>query len=320
MVPPLDRRDLLCALAVASGAPTLLLPRRGRAASPARDAELRGTELRAIERDALGITLELGLRHGPFPHGGLPYDDDTTFVFVPAHHRGGRSIDTVVHFHGHSTNARATMGEKQLRAQVHASGRNAILVVPQGPVDAKDSRWGRLDLADGLVAFLREVRGALQSAEISAVLEDAAIVGARPGSLAISAHSGGYRVAASCLTRGGCNVNEVYLFDALYGVRDDFRSWVLARRDRHGARERHKLLAWYRVDSVAAQCAELRCELAIDGVAYRHVLDEREADPTAMTRARVGFVRSSVGHRDVVHATDALRNALSWSCLAAAPK
>lgn len=318
MAPPFDRRDLLCALAVASGAPTLLLPRRGRAESPA-DGARRGTELRGIERDALGVTLELGLRRGPFPHGGLPYDDDTTFVFVPTHHRGGRSLDAVVHFHGHGTTARATMAEKQLRAQVHASGRNAILVVPQGPIDAKDSRWGRLDLADGLVTFLREVRGALQSPDVAAVLADAAIVGARPGALAISAHSGGYRVAASCLTRGGCNVNEVYLFDALYGVRDDFRTWVLARRDRHGARERHKLLAWYCGSSVATQCAELRRELAIDGIAFRHVLDEREVDPAAMTRARVGFVRSNVGHRDVVHATDGLCNALSWSCLAAAP-
>jgi hypothetical protein len=314
MAPPLDRRDLLCALAVASGAPTLLLPRRGRAESTEGTTVLRG-----IERDALGVTLELGMTRGPFPHGGLPYTDDTTFVFVPAHHRGGRSVETVVHFHGHGTTARKTIDEKQLRAQVHASGRNAILAVPQGPIDAKDSRWGRLDLADGLVAFLRELRRALQSVEVAGALGDAAIVGARPGALVISAHSGGYRVAASCLMRGGCNVNEVYLFDALYGVRDDFRSWVLARRDRHGARDRHKLLAWYRVDSVAAQCAELRRELLADGIAYRHVLIEREAEPAEMTRARVGFVRSSVGHRDVVHATDALRNALAWSCLAAAP-
>jgi hypothetical protein len=307
---PLDRRNVLRVLAVASTAPTLLLPRRGRAAS---------TAVRGIDRQDLGVTLELGMKHGPFPHAGLPYDDDTCLVFVPSHYRGAGGIDTVVHFHGHGTTARKTIVEKQLREQFHASDQNAILVVPQGPIDAKDSRWGKLELADGLLALLGEVRRAVQQPAIVEALGPSAIEPkARIGTTAISAHSGGYRVAASCLARGGWNVTEVYLFDALYGVRDDFRSWVLERRDRNAARERHKLVAWYCGSTVAEQCKALRRELDADGIAYRHVLDERKATKAEMARARVAFLRSSVGHRDVMHASDALRNCLTWSCFSRA--
>src|ERR1019366_6144891 len=54
---------------------------------------------------------------------------------------------------------------------------------------------------------------------------------ARLGTVCLSAHSGGYHAAASCLRAGGVDVRETYLFDALSSDLDVFRGWVL---ERHG--------------------------------------------------------------------------------------
>ncbi len=291
----------------------------GAALGPSRPAAAKGT-LRQVHAGELGTTLVLGLANAPFPFGDAPYDDDSCVVFVPTHHRAAHGrIDALVHLHGHGTTARKTMVEKQLREQFHASGQDAILVLPQGPIDAKDSRWGKLAEPEGLLRLLGELRRTLQHEDVAAALGESAMPAAgRIGQLVLSAHSGGYRGAAACLQHGGFDVREMWLFDALYGEREAFRQWVLQRRERTGAHERHKLLAFYAVDKVAAQCRALREELEHDGVAFVHATDDRALSRTAMTRARVAFVRSSASHREVMHANDALRDALRWSCFAKA--
>lgn len=307
----LGRRALTRAIAVAAVAPSLWLPRRAR-------AEIAGdTEIRSIEAGELGWTIILGMRNGPYPYAGTKWTDDSTLVFVPRHYRAreGDGLDVLVHFHGHGTHARKTVAEKQLREQFHAGEQNAILVVPQGPVDANDGRFGKLDEVGGLNRFLRELRPALQRAEVAEALGEAAIGSdARVGVTALSAHSGGYRVAAKCVTHGGWSVNELYLFDALYGAREEFRNWVLARRDESAPRRRHKLMAWYGVKEVAWQCQRLRMELAQDGIHCRHERDDRHLVDAAMVHARVAFIRAHVGHREVMHKANALRDCLTWSC------
>ncbi|MBK8241597.1 MAG: hypothetical protein IPK74_39305 [Deltaproteobacteria bacterium] len=116
---------------------------------------------------------------------------------------------------------------------------------------------------------------------------------------ALSAHSGGYRVAAKCVTHGGWSVNELYLFDALYGAREEFRNWVLARRDESAPRRRHKLMAWYGVKEVAWQCQR-------PGWSSRRTASTAGTNATivtpvdaAMVHARVAFIRAHVGHREV---------------------
>jgi hypothetical protein len=295
-----------------AAAPLSWIPRTARAAG----------ELRDTAATKIGTTLTFGLTNGPFPHPDAPYDDDSCLVFVPSHYRAPASgrIDAMVHFHGHGTTAKKTIVEKDLREQFHASGQNAILIVPQGPIDAKDSRWGKLDGEGGFLAMLGEVRRAMQKSAVNEALGLAAMSPAgRIGTTVVSAHSGGYRAAASCLRHGGWNVNETWLFDALYGLREEFLAWVLERRDRTAPLERHKLLAWYGVDAVKAQCRKLREELDGEGLAYVHVTDEAKAVRAQMVRARIGFIRSKVGHRQVMHASNALRDCLTWSCFERSP-
>jgi hypothetical protein len=308
-----SRRVVLRALCAATAAPALLLGRRAHAAD---------TEIRSVDAGKLGTTVMLGLEHGPYPCPGFSHDDNSCLVFVPHGFRApatGR-IDTLVHFHGHGTNVRKTVDEKQMRQQFHQSRQNAIFVLPQGPVDANDGRFGKLETEGGFQRFLGEVRRAMQSPEVTEALGAAAIPAeARIGTTNLSAHSGGYRAAAACLGLGKWNVTEVYLFDALYAGREEFLKWVLERREHNGMHERHKLVAWYGVDKVKAQCRKLREELDVEGLAYRHVPDERKLDRKEMTRARVAFIRASSPHREVMHKTDGLSRCLEWSCFSRVP-
>jgi hypothetical protein len=101
------------------------------------------------------------------------------------------------------------------------SGRNAVLVVPQGPRDAPDSFGGKLEDPDGFKRFMDEV---VQTLHQKSALRRKDL---QIGSIVLSGHSGGYRVMASILDRGGMtdHVKEVWLFDALYAETDKFLAW-----------------------------------------------------------------------------------------------
>ncbi|MCA9706800.1 MAG: hypothetical protein KDK70_13190 [Myxococcales bacterium] len=274
-------------------------------------------KIRAIESGARGVTLTLGLEHGPFPAPGAPYRDDTCLVFVPHHFRASPDarVDTLVHFHGHHATVREVVESMQIREQLADSRQNAILVAPQGPVDAADSRGGKLETEGGLEAMLGEVRRALQRPEAAEALGAAALpAGARIGAVALSAHSGGYRVAGACLHHGGFEVTEVYLFDALYGSRDRYLSWVLERRAETSARARHKLVCAYRKGRVATQSEALMGELDHEGVGYLRAKGEAAVVDRQAVRARAVFIATDVRHNHVMHEAGLLRRCLEWSC------
>src|SRR5262249_23570255 len=109
----------------------------------------------------------------------------------------------------------------QLAEQLVESGRNAVLVVPQGPKDAPDSFGGKLEDPDGFKHFMDEV---VQTLRQKSVLRRKEFT---MGSIILSGHSGGYRCMASILDRGGMtdHVKEVWLFDALYAEADKFLAW-----------------------------------------------------------------------------------------------
>src|SRR5262249_44380005 len=130
--------------------------------------------------------------------------------------------DFVVHFHGWRNHVEKVLDQYKLIEQLVGSGRNAILVVPQGPRDAPDSFGGKLEDADGFKRFMEETLQVLR--DKSGLKQKPA----RSGRIVLSGHSGGYQVISSILDRGGLTgqVREVWLFDALYGRTDKFQAWV----------------------------------------------------------------------------------------------
>jgi len=289
------------------------------AASPVEGSSGKRGKLRRVETSDLGVTLFFALQNAPFPYPGKPYTDDTVAVFVPAAYRAPRGglLDVVVHFHGHNGTVASTLAGMHLREQFVAGRQNAALILPQGPVNAADGNPGKLGVAGGLERLLAEVRHELQSADARAALGASAVSpSARIGSVILSAHSGGYRPAACSVSKGGFEVREVYLFDALYGERQAFREWVLAGKaaTRGG---RHKLISTYTAGGgTLEENRALQAELQQNGVRVLHHEEPGALTPAQLAHGNAIFVRTSVAHGDAIWKDDALSTCLSASCLA----
>ncbi len=185
---------------------------------------------------AEGQTLLRGFHNAPYPHASRAqgytyqgrlfdaathYNDGTVGIFIPAGYQAGETVDYVVHFHGWGNHVANVLDHYALRRQMNASGRNAILLVPQGPKDATDSGGGRLELEPGAFeTLIGEVTQYLrQSGKIHA---------ARIGRIVLSTHSGGYRVTGAILAQGGLtdHITDVLLFDSSYGSLESFADWA----------------------------------------------------------------------------------------------
>jgi len=274
-------------------------------------------KLTRLEHGPLGVTFAFSLEHAPFPMEGTPYKDDTVLVFVPRHYRVPPSgkLDAVVHFHGHNNMAAGAMDEHALREQLVESKQNALLVVPQGPVRAADSSGGKVEQRGGLRRLLEELTHELASPSVGKVLGPASLRGAkRFGTLCLSAHSGGYRVAAACLSQGEVEVTEVYLFDALYGATAAFRAWLKGGATGRRA-PRRKLVSTYATSQVRAQNLSLIAELRSDGIDVLHEERPGALSRSELTRGRAIFLASPLDHGGVTHRHNNLRDCLYASQL-----
>ena len=134
---------------------------------------------------------------------------------------------------------------------------------------------------------------------------------AKPGMVCLSAHSGGYRVAASCLRDGGLDVSEVYLFDALYGEIDAYRDWVVAG----GGKRRHKLVSHYVGGKVRERNLELLAELERRGVRCDHETRPGQLTRAELAKGRAVFLATALTHTGITHELNALRDCLFASGL-----
>jgi hypothetical protein len=178
-----------------------------------------------------GYRLKDGTFYPPFPH----YRDSSVIVFVPDSFREGPDgVNLIVHFHGHNRDNLYEF-ERHRMPQVMIEERvNALLVIPQGPYRAADSFGGKMEDEGGFERLVREVLTTMQG--------EGVIQSATPGSIIVSAHSGGYRPAAFVLRHGGLreSISDVFLFDAFYAQQDDFREWLLETGGTmHGAYTEH---------------------------------------------------------------------------------
>lgn len=284
------------------------------AARPARQ------KIREVYSGKRGTTITMELDAAPFPAKGARYKDNTVVVFVPHYYRirSDYRVDCIMHFHGYRDTAIDAMRRHQLREQLYDSKQNAIIIFPQGPVRAQDPNFGKLDQPRGFLRLLTEVRETLQTPSLQARLGRSGIPNrARIGKCILSAHSGGFRVVANCLEHGGFNVNEVYLFDALYGRAETFSSWIAETYHRRGPMaERHKLISFYSGPATTRENRRLMGFLKRHGIDYQHEeVEGTELSKRDMTTSRAVFVRTQSRHDRVLFSTNAMRDCLFASCL-----
>jgi len=149
------------------------------------------------------------------------YSDSTVALFIPKNFRERDKVDFIVHFHGWRNTVAGTLQQYKLIEQLMASGKNAVLIVPEGPRNAPDSSGGKLEDPDGFKRFMDEAIDTLKQRGV--FKKDFEL-----GDIILSGHSGGYLVMSAIVDRGGLalHVKEVWLFDALYAQGDKFLAWA----------------------------------------------------------------------------------------------
>ena len=295
----------------ASAAPEVVAPTKAAAKAGPKPKPLkpkpdtRSLQVIDTARSAEGVTLHFKLAKGPFPCPGKPYTDDTTIVFIPKHFRATGTIDMLVHFHGHHGLIAQKMLDHDLREQVYESGRNIVLVMPQGPQNATDSSGGKLEGRGAFQRFLDEVLAVLKSQAATTALASSALgKKAKLGAMAISSHSGGYKVTAKILNDGGYPVREIYLFDSLYGELDAYLDWLSAK-----VRGR-KLISWYVIDTPARLNKALMGKLRKAGVKVLHEPVEGSLTKWQLMNGRAIFIHTDIQHGRTPYKHHNMRDAL----------
>jgi hypothetical protein len=229
------------------------------------------------------------------------YADSTVAIFIPKGFRETGRIDFVVHFHGWRNHVETVLGHYKLIEQLVASGRNAVLIVPQGPRDASDSFGGKLEDPDGFKRFMAEATDTLRQ-KSALKKKDFAI-----GDIILSGHSGGYQVISSIVDCGGLtdHVSEVWLFDALYARTEKYLAWF---DKQHG-----RLLDIYTEHGGTKDMTEaLMATLKQRGTPF-FAGKEADAKPADLQKRQAIFLYSDLPHDDVVDKHETFRQFLQTS-------
>ena len=231
------------------------------------------------------------------------YSDSWVAIFIPKGFRETGTIDFVVHFHGWQNEITNVLRQYQLLEQLMESGRNAILVVPQGPHNASDSFGGKLEDRDGFKRFMEEVAASLRK---RSTLKNKEFV---LGRIILSGHSGGYEVISSIVDRGGLieHVREVWLFDALYAQADKFRAW--------SDHEHGRLVNIYTEDGGTKRETELMMDGFRKSGTPIFAGKESQVKSDDLRTNRLVFLFTELGHNDVVAKHKTFREFLRTSCL-----
>jgi hypothetical protein len=263
-----------------------------------------------------GELLITHLSSAPFPHPGRAaghtyqnqffpadkhYSDSSVAIFIPRGFRQTDAVDLIVHLHGWWNNIDSTLSRYKLPQQLYESGKNAILVIPEGPRNAPDSFAGRLEDAGGLKRFVTDV--------VDFLFKESRIKTHAFGKVILSGHSGAYHGMSFALMRGGMPdaVSEVFIFDALYGQTEKFARWI----DRYPG----TMVTIYTDSGGTKEETESLME-DLDGwkIPYRAV-DERSLVPGDLGNNRLVFIHTDLEHDMVLSARMEFREFLKASGL-----
>jgi predicted esterase len=258
------------------------------------------------------------LVHAPFPHPARAeghtyrdrlfprephYTDSAVGVCVPTTLDLKQPADFVFYFHGWGNSVETSLAGQRLIEQLLASGKQAVLVVPAGPRFASDSFGGKLEDPDEFKQFFEEVQGVVRGCLGSEI---------EPGRIILSGHSGGYRVMAAILDRGGMSdrVAEVWIFDGLYANMDSFLAWQKTTGGR-------LLNIFTEGGGTKDDCEAAMEQLRKAGTEFV-LRDEATATADDLRGNRVVFLKTDLGHGDVVAKRETFRRFVETSSLRSA--
>lgn len=241
--------------------------------------------------------------HNQFFSAAAHYSDNSVIIFIPKNFRESDKVDFLVHFHGWRHTVSGTVGEYHLIDQLAASGKNVILVVPQGPYNVPDSSAGKLGDPNGFARFMKDV--------VTAVKDSGALPQTNfdIGNIIISGHSGGYGMMSPIAEYGGLSdkIKEIWLFDALYAGTEYFSAWQKAQNGR--------LLDIYTdYGGTEYETADLKAALKASGRSF-FAGEDTTATADDLRTNKIVFLHSDLAHNDVLAKRKEFQKFLETSCL-----
>jgi hypothetical protein len=222
------------------------------------------------------------------------YDDSSVLLVIPPHLKHDRKTDLIFWFHGWHNNIDTALQFYGLARQFAAANCDAVLVLPEAARNAADSYGGKLKQKGDFKALVGDVMEELKQYGI--VQGDAVA-----GHIVLGCHSGGYSAVADILESGQVPVDEVFLFDALYGRLPVFMDWM--REDK-----RHHFVHWYtdHGGGTDVQSDTLMQQLEAQHVDYV-LTGEALLNPGQLKANKIVFVHSTREHNVIINDPDDFR-------------
>lgn len=218
------------------------------------------------------------------------YDDSSVLLVVPPGLHAGKTVDLVFWYHGWHNNIDTALRFYGLADQFAASGRNAVLVLPEAAKNAADSYGGKMG-QDGMFKLL--------VSDVLSELKRSGLVGrdVLAGHVLLAGHSGAYLVIADILEHGQQPVDEVYLFDALYGHEQTYLTWMLA--------DSHHFIHWFTNTGYGPDKMSDTVMLTLQqrGVAYG-LCEESSVNAALLRENKILFIHSPREHNVIINKPD----------------
>lgn len=257
--------------------------------------------------DKLGEWIIVPMKNAPFPHKSREngwsnkensysyyanYSDSSVGILIPPHYEKKDTVDLAIHFHGHMNNVANQMEQFNLRRQLRDSRRNIILLLPQGPKNARDSSGGKMEDPDGLKNLITEA--------VDFLFDSGRIKTKEIGRVIISGHSGAYRPIAYCLDVGGMKpfISEVYLMDASYANLESYSNWA--------ARSSGRFISIF-TDHLAGENVNIMRNLQQNGIEEFPILLDEDATTDTLKKNRIIFIHTTLGHNELMFETQYLQ-------------
>jgi len=248
-----------------------------------------------------GKLVKIPLSSAPFPHplrssghtyngkeypADIHYSDSTVAIFIPNGFNPEKTTDFVFYFHGWYNNIDTALALFNITEQFTESGKNAILIFPEGPRNSPDSFGGKLEDSLGFQILMNDILEYLSHTNT--------IHGKNIGSIVLSGHSGAYRIISSIIMVGGLTpfIKEVYLFDALYDRLAVFTQWIIESKGR--------FINIFTPEGGTKDMSLLMIEDLTDWNAPPLLIIESAVDEDILMNNKVIFIDSPLEHNDVI--------------------
>jgi len=216
------------------------------------------------------------------------YNDSSVLIYVPKQFSPKKKINLVCWFHGWGNMIDSACRQYQLLEQFDASGRNAIFVFPEGPKNAPDSYGGKLEQPSVFQQLMKEVVTKLAENKI---IKTKPVFSIDDYDITLAGHSGAYRVISRIIN--GSPVNEVVLFDAMYGGNDAYLQWLSSPG--------HRFINIYTKDGGTFDNSHLIMDKLTDSLHVPMIsVDEEAVNGQLLQTHQKIFIFSNKAHNEVI--------------------